>query len=238
MPLDLRNCDCMELMFEFPDKHFDLAIVDIEYGIGASKPSVKPNNPVQKNGSRLNVKQSNYTHKEWDFKKSDDNYFNELLRVSKNQIVFGANYYYQLKGGMIVWDKLNGESDQFGCEIAYCSLNNRTDIVYYLWQGMFQGIYCGKDVRKALVQQGDKSKNEKRIHPTQKPVKLYKWLLDNYTVKGDKILDTHLGSGSIAIACHDYGFDLTASEIDTEYYHKTIERVKDHTSQGLLFAHS
>jgi len=232
--IDLYNCDNMELMAKYPDNYFDLAIVDLEYGIGASKPSIKPNTAVQKNGNKLNIKQPNYTPKKWDFKKSDENYLNELFRVSKNQIIWGANY-YGLVGGMIVWDKLNGESDQMDCEIAYCSLNNRCDLVYFMWAGMFQGIYCGKDVKKALIQQGNKQLNEKRIHPTQKPIPLYKYLLSNYAKPNDKILDTHLGSMSIAIACHDYGFELVGAELDEEYYIKGIERVKNHVSQQKLF---
>lgn len=224
----------MELMSRYPDNHFDLAIVDLEYGIGASKPSIKPNIAVQKNGNKLNIKRPNYVPKDWDFKMSDELYLNELFRVSKNQIIFGANY-YGLVGGMIVWDKLNGESDQMDCEIAYCSLNNRTDLVYFLWAGMFQGMYCGKDVRRALIQQGNKQLNEKRIHPTQKPVKLYEFLLMNYAKEGDKILDTHLGSGSIAIACHNLGFDLTACELDTDYYNASLKRLKQHQSQLTIF---
>jgi site-specific DNA-methyltransferase (adenine-specific) len=232
--IEIKNECNMSLMARYPDGYFDLAIVDLEYGIGASKPSIKPNTAVQKNGNKLNVKQPNYTPKKWDFKKSDENYLNELFRVSQNQIIFGANY-YGLVGGMIVWDKLNGESDQMDCEIAYCSLNQRSDLFYYMWAGMFQGVYCGKNIRKALIQQGNKDLNEKRIHPTQKPVIIYKYLLDKYAKPNDKILDTHLGSGSIAIACHDYGFDLTACELDKEYFDKAIQRIKNHVSQQKLF---
>jgi site-specific DNA-methyltransferase (adenine-specific) len=100
---------------------------------------------------------------------------------------------------------------------------------------LFQGIYCGRDIRKALIQQGNKQLNEKRLHPTQKPVALYKWLLDKYAKENDKILDTHLGSGSIAIACHDYGFDLTACELDVEYYEKAKQRILNHVKQLTLF---
>lgn len=232
--ITITNEDNMKLMARYPDDYFELAIVDLEYGIGASKPSIKPNSAKQKNGNKLNIKQPNYTQKDWDLKLSSAEYLKELFRVSKNQIVFGGNY-YGLKGGYIIWDKLNGESDQFGCEMAWQSFDKRTDIVYYLWSGMFQGIYCGKEVRKALVQQGNKSLNEKRIHVTQKPVILYKWLLDKYAKEGDKILDTHLGSGSIAIACHDYGFELTACELDEEYYSKAVERITNHVKQLRLF---
>ena len=230
---DLRLCDNMELMKQFPDKYFDLAIVDPPYGIGASSPSIKPCSVKQKNGNVLNIAQPNYVKKLWDITRCPSNYFDELFRVSKNQIIWGANY-YGLKGGMIVWDKLNGESDQMGCEIAYCSYNYRCDIVYYMWSGMFQGIYCGKDVRKAIVQQGNKKLNEKRIHPTQKPVALYKWLLTNYAKPGDHILDTHLGSMSIAIACHDLGFDLTGCEIDQDYYEAGIKRLELHKRQTAI----
>lgn len=230
--ISITNEDNMQLMARYPDKWFDLAIVDPEYGIGASKPSIKPNTVKQKNGTILKVAQSNYGKKEWDNKPAGVGYFDELFRVSKHQIIWGVNYYdYKFGSGRIVWDKLNGETDQFDCEIAYCSFNNRTDLVYFLWSGMFQGIYCGKEVRKALVQQGNKKLNEKRIHPTQKPVYLYKWLLEKYAKPGDKILDTHLGSGSIAIACHDYGFDLTACELDKDYYDAAMKRLKDHAAQ-------
>lgn len=233
--LTITNEDNMELMARYPDNYFDLAIVDLEYGIGASKPSKKPEFVKQKNGNKLRVKNTNsYTNKDWDFKLSNETYLNELFRVSKNQIIFGGNY-YGLKGGYLVWDKLNGESDQFGCELAWLSFTNRTDIVYFMWQGMFQGIYCGQEIKKALFQQGNKNLNEKRIHPTQKPVALYKWLLDKYAKPTDKILDTHLGSGSIAIACHDYDFELTACELDAEYYQKAVERIKNHSAQQKLF---
>ena len=225
----------MDLMARYPDKYFDLAIVDPPYGIGADKQSIKPELCKQKNGAYLRVKNTNkYSQKDWDNKAPDENYLNELFRVSKNQIIWGANY-FGLKGGMIVWDKLNGISDQYGCEIAFNSFNNRTDIVYYLWQGMFQGNCCCQEVKKALIQKGNKSMNEHRIHPTPKPVALYKWLLQNYAKPGDKILDTHLGSGSIAIACHDYGFELTGCELDPEYYEAAVKRIKNHVSQQKLF---
>lgn len=230
----IENCDNMQLMARYPDKYFDLAIVDIEYGIGASKPSLKPNTLVQKNGSVLNVKQSNYEQKDWDFKKSMPEYFEQLFRVSKKQIIFGGNY-YGLEGGYLVWDKLNGLTDQYDCELAWLSFTKRTDLVYYMWSGMIQGETPSRDVRKALRQIGNKSLNEKRIHPTQKPVALYKWLLDEYAKEGDKILDTHGGSMSIAIACADYGFELTCCELDPDYYNAGIKRVKNHVSQLKLF---
>lgn len=225
--------DNMELMARYPDGYFDLAIVDLEYCIGASKPSNKSGYVKQKNGLKSFVNQPNYTHKDWDLKKSSKEYLKELFRVSENQIIWGGNY-YGLEGGYLVWDKLNGECDQFGCELAWLSFSKRTDIIYYLWSGMMQGLTPSKNMRKALIQQGNKSKNEKRIHPTQKPVKVYEWLLMNYAKEGDKILDTHLGSGSIAIACHNLGFDLTACELDKEYYDSAMKRLKQHKSQQRL----
>ena len=232
--ITLLNCDCMTYMAGLPDKAFELAIVDLEYGIGASKPSKKPNTVKQKNGSILNVKPVVYQAKEWDFKMSDEKYFDHLFRVSKNQIIWGG-FYYGLSGGAIVWDKLNGETDQYDCEIAYQSFNKRTDLVYYMWSGMFQGDYCGKEVRKALRQIGNKKLNESRIHPTQKPVALYRWLLHNYAKPGDKILDTHLGSGSSAIAAHQMGFDFVGCELDKDYYDAACKRFKEQTAQLAIF---
>lgn len=232
--IELLNCDCMEHMKGIPDKFFDLAIVDLEYGIGASKPSKKPNMAVQKNGTILQVKSPSYQHKDWDLKMSDEGYFKELFRVSKNQIVWGG-FYYGLKGGAIVWDKLNGETDQYDCEIAYQSFNKRTDLIYFMWSGMFQGVYCGKDARAALRQQGNKQLNQARIHPTEKPIPVYKWLLKNYAKAGDKIFDSHGGSMSIAIACHDMGFDLTLCEIDKDYYEAGVKRFENHKKQLVIF---
>ena len=232
---EVFNMDCIEGMKQYPDNYFELALIDLPYGIGASKPSKKPDTVRQKNGTILKVNGTYYQPKEWDFALMQDDYFEELFRVSINQIIFGANYYKQLAGGMIVWDKLNGLSDQYGCEIAYQSFDKRTDIVYYMWQGMFQGVYCGKEVKKALIQQGDKSLNESRIHPTQKPVKLYQYLLQNYAKEGNKILDTHLGSGSSRIAANDLGFEFTGFELDEDYFKASEKRFKQHTDQLTLF---
>ncbi len=227
--------NCMEIMPQYPDKFFDLAVCDPQYAIGADKQSKKPIEVKQKNGNYLRVKNTNqYTQKNWDNAIPDELYFKELFRVSKNQIIWGANY-FGLKGGCLVWDKLNGDCDQFDCEIAYVSLNNRTDLVYFLWQGMFQGVYCGKDIRKALVQQGNKQLNEKRIHPTQKPVALYDWIFKNYATEGMKILDTHLGSGSSRISAHKYKLDFVGCEIDAEYFEKAQKRYEDYANQLTLF---
>jgi len=240
--ITITNEDCMELLKRTPDNFYDLAICDPPYGIGASKPSKKPNKAKQNNGNTLNVKTTEYTHKNWDNEPADADYFKELIRVSKNQIIWGCNYYsFDLSGGRIVWDKMNGESDQFDCEIAYNSLNKRTDIVRFMWSGMIQGLNISKLISKANVQQGNKKLNEKRLHPTQKPVKIYEWLLDNYAKENDKILDTHGGSMSIAIAVHNrnqfekMNLSLTLCELDEEYFNNGVERVKRHCSQQQLF---
>jgi len=214
------------------DNSFDLAIVDPNYGIGASKQSNKSKFVKQKNGSKIWVVDGGYEHKEWDSAPADKKYFDELIRVSKEQIIWGVNYYDYIFGiGRIVWDKLNDHSDQNDCEIAYCSLNKRSDIVRYLWSGFCQGLTIGGNIRQALEQIGDKSKNERRIHPTQKPVTLYKWLLTNYAEKGQRILDTHLGSGSSAIAAHYFGCDFVGMEIDEDYYNAAKERFDNETRQ-------
>lgn len=217
------NCDCLEYMRNVPDNYFDLAIADPPYGIGASKPSKKPSNILQKNGSIMSASVTDFGKKDWDNDIPPQEFFEELRRVSKNQIIWGANY-FGLQGGMIVWDKINGNSDQYDCEIAYQSFNKRTELVHYMWNGMFQGKYCGRDIRQAAHQQGNKALNEKRIHPTQKPVILYEWLLNNYAKKGDRIFDPMMGSQSSRIAAHRLGFDYVGCELDKEYYDKGCTR--------------
>jgi site-specific DNA-methyltransferase (adenine-specific) len=207
----------MELMARYPDKHFDLAIVDPPYGIGEDGGDKQRNFRSKKCPKGTN---KHYTKKNWDNSKPNADYFIELKRVSKNQIIWGGNYfvdYLDSSMGWIFWDKKNGESDFSDGELAYTSFNKGLRKFEWLWAG-FQ-----------------KQRPETRIHPTQKPVALYKWILDKYAKQGDKILDTHLGSGSIAIACHDYGFDLTACELDKEYFDKAMERINNHTAQTKLF---
>lgn len=220
---DVYNCDCLEYMRSLPDKTFDLAIADPPYGIGADNPSKKPHMVKQRNGSFLYVEQKNYGHKDWDSSIPDICFFYEIKRVSKKQIIWGANY-FGLIGGMIVWDKMNGDSDQYGCEIAWKSFDKRTDIVHYMWQGMFQGKVCSSNINLALGQQGNKALNEKRIHPTQKPVILYEWLLQNYGDSCSSIFDPMMGSQSSRIAAYKMGFDYVGCEIDKEYFDKGNER--------------
>ena len=199
--------DNMELMKRYPDKYFDLAIVDPPYGIGHSLLS------GEKRGSKF-VRTTK--HVEWDVLPSKE-YFAELKRVSKNQIIWGGNYfldYLPSTRGMLIWDKIQIFS---GADFEFAWISFDTS---------------AKAFRMSRVEAYG---NINKIHPTEKPVDLYKFCLDKYAKQGDKILDTHLGSGSIAIACHDYGFDLVACELDKEYFDKAIERIKNHTNQQKLF---
>lgn len=215
--IKITNEDNMKLMARYPDNYFDLAIVDPPYGIGEDG---------QKNHSRGKAtKPTLYTPKAWDKKSPNIDYFKELIRVSKNQIIWGANHFIQdipqaNSSSWVVWDKKNGENDFADCELAWTSFKTAVRKFEFRWAGMLQG---------------NMKKKEIRIHPTQKPKQLYKFILDKYAKEGDKILDTHLGSGSIAIACHDYKFDLTACELDKEYYNKAVERINRHTAQQTLF---
>jgi len=197
----------MKLMKRYKDDHFDLAIVDPPYGLGID--GQKEN----KKGKKSDRK--GHTKKNWDTSIPLKEYFDELKRVSKNQIIWGANYFvkYLNEGhkGWLVWDKAQRGLTMSDCELAYSSFNSATRV--------FTQNRC------ILMQEGG------TIHPTQKPVKLYEWLLMNYAKEGDKILDTHLGSGSIALACHNLGFDLTACELDKEYFEASQKRLKQHTAQ-------
>ena len=226
--ITITNEDNMELMARYPDNYFDLAIVDPPYGIGEDgAKNHSRGKPVTINGSKSKAvcKSQKFTPKNWDNKPSSKEYFKELKRVSKNQIIWGANHFIenipnQNSSCWIIWNKENGESDFADCEIAWTSFKTAVRMFTFKWNGMLQGDMKNKEIR---------------IHPTQKPVALYKWILDKYAKQGDKILDTHLGSGSIAIACHDYGFELTACELDKEYYDKAMERINNHMAQLKLF---
>jgi len=216
--IELLNVDCMEYMATVPDKYFDLAIVDPPYGIGMdnSNKRVKPSRP----NSYTNYKDFRYHNSDWDNETPDVVYFNELFRVSKNQIIWGANYFCDFlpKGfGWIFWNKLNGLDNCFSDgEFAFSSKGIQSK---YFECSQFHNLSGGKD----------------RIHPTQKPVKLYRWLLKNYAKEGDKILDTHGGSMSSAIACNQMGFDITLCELDKDYYDSGVKRFKEQTMQQSLF---
>lgn len=204
--------DCMDGMKQYPDKYFELAIVDPPYFNGPNKlgyyGAVK---------SKTKVKRQSYNVlSKWDIPKED--YFNELLRVSVNQIIWGFNYYTinNLGSGRIVWDKINDASTFSDGEIAYCSLIDTVRFYRFMWNGMLQG---------------DMKNKETRIHPTQKPVKLYEWLLSNYAKQGDKILDTHVGSGSSLVACEKLGFEYIGFEIDEDYCKGASKRIMAEANQ-------
>tara|TARA_R110002074_G_scaffold107525_1_gene232343 strand:+ start:108 stop:734 length:627 start_codon:yes stop_codon:yes gene_type:complete len=208
--MKITNEDNMKLMSRYEDNHFDLAIVDPPYGIGID------GQKESKKGKKSDRKY--HKQKQWDNSIPNKDYFNELERVSKNQIIWGANYFVEhlTKGtkGWIVWFKGQIGLTMSDCELAYSSFQRATRVVNIN--------------RVDLLKQNT-------IHPTEKPIRLYQWLLDNYAEKGDKILDTHLGSGSIAIACHNLGYDLTACELDKDYYDAAIKRIEQHKAQIRMF---
>lgn len=234
--IELLNCDCMEYMATQPDNAFDWGIVDPNWGIGASRPSKKSAAVKQKNGARINVELPVYGQKDWDDKAADSEYFDELFRVTQQQIIWGVNFYdYKFGSGRLIWDKMNDFSDQFDCEIAFVSINNRIDIVRYMWAGMMQGKNISKSAKIALEQQGNKKLNETRIHPTQKPRKLYQWTFQKYIKKGQSVLDTHLGSASSAIEAHYYGVDFIGCEKDREIFEAAKTRFDRETRQIAMF---
>jgi len=213
----LYNLDCMIGMRDFPDKYFDLCICDPPYGIGDFQ-TTGDANKYKKH------KEKKYQDvKKWNMAIPTPEYFNELKRVSVNQIIWGANYYncFSSGGGCIVWDKNNESSQRYSnCEIASCTLQKKISIFRYTWNG--------------FIQEANKDK-EDRIHSCQKPVALYKWLLQNYAKPGDKILDTHAGSCSSVIACIDGGFDWIAFELDEDYYKAALQRINNHVRQFDIF---
>ena len=209
----LYNQDCLEAMKDMKDNQFDLAIVDPPYGINITK------------NKRLN----NNSKKDWDKEIPTPEYFKELFRVSKNQIIWGGNYFIEyLKNTRcyLNWDKLNHSDTYADCEMAWTSFDKNAKIFKYMWDGNRYG-FIG-----AIQGVGKKSI---RTHPTQKPVALYEWLLMNYAKEGDTILDTHLGSGSIAIACHNLGFNLAGYEIDKNYFEAANKRINEHKKQLTIF---
>ena len=206
--------DCVEYMATLPDKAFELAIVDPPYGIGTDK----KNNVMGLKSLKSASLSKSYGGQRWDNAIPDDKYFITLKRVSVNQIVWGNNY-FGLRGGAIYWHKDVSMPTYSDGEIAYCSLINSVRFFRYTWNGIFQE---------------NMKQKEHRIHPTQKPVALYQWLLKNYAKPGDKILDTHLGSGSSAIAADIMGFDFVGIEIDADYYKAALDRFNRHKQQLTL----
>jgi len=221
--IELLNVDCLPFMKQCEDKQFDLAIVDPPYGIGVNKGGHSLAGNGDFKGGNFKVKATKYKGGEWDNERPTKEYFDELLRISKNQIVWGGNYFADLlpaSSCWVVWDKDNGTSYQADCELAWTSFDTAVRKYKWRWWGLLQG---------------DMKNKQKRIHPTEKPIQLYKWLLDTYAEKGSKIIDTHLGSGSIAIACDDMGFDLTGIEICKEYFDKANKRLEPYRKQQTLF---
>jgi site-specific DNA-methyltransferase (adenine-specific) len=211
--VSVLNSDCMEVMREYPDAHFDLAICDPPWGIGADK------NQNKLGGKRGHTPRAGtykkYHDTDWDNSPPDSDYFRELLRVSKNQIVWGGNYYHDLHlSGVIIWCKLGSGNYKEG-EMAKTSFD-----VFKVFR------YSRAD---AYINDCDD-----KIHPTQKPVKLYSWLLHNHAKKGQRILDTHLGSGSSAIACSQFGVEMVGCEIDETYFATAVERIGRELQQGML----
>lgn len=218
------NCDCMDGMSHFPDNYFNLAIVDPPYGIGVG-------HKLNRGGCRAITygeskkalaKQKEY-HMFNDSTIPDAEYFKELFRVSKAQIIWGGNFFLDYLGNascLIVWDKGRRNMDQADCEIAWTSLKGQSRVFNYLWNGMLQENMKNK---------------EKRIHITQKPVALYEWLLRNYAADGDVILDTHTGSASSLIACERLGYRFVGFELDKEYYELSKKRFQQETAQMTLF---
>lgn len=206
----------MEGLQKYPDNFFDLSIVDPPYFLGPNKRKY-----YGRSKSTTNVRRVEYpVINTWDVPGRE--YFKELERVSKNQIIWECNYYdYTFGAGRIIWDKCNGSSSFSDCEIAYCSTHDSVRIFRYMWNGMMQG----KNIDEGHIQQGNKKLNEKRIHPCQKPVNLYLWLLNKYANPGDKILDTHVGSASSLIACDRLGFDYVGFEKSEEVYNLAIKRM-------------
>lgn len=215
--ITLLNMDCMDYMRGLPDKVFDLACVDPPYGIGENG---------DRNASRgkLAVAQNYKAFAGGDSEPPSSEYFIELQRVSKNQIVWGANHFIDRiakpSSCWVVWDKITGNSDFADSELAWTSFKTAVRNFRFQWSGMLQG---------------DMKNKEARIHPTQKPVKLYEWLLTNYAKPGQRILDTHLGSGSSAIAAYNLGFEFVGMELDADYYAAACKRFEQHKAQGNLF---
>lgn len=213
----IYNEDCLSVMKHTKSKFYDLAIVDPPYGIGMDKKHFVSTSSKTSAGD--------YQDKMWDDTAPTKEYFEELQRISKHQIIFGANHFIENipkanSSSWLVWDKNNGKSIHADCELAWTSFDTAVRKIRYTWHGMRQEHMDSK---------------EARIHPTQKPVGLYLWILGAYAQKGWKILDTHLGSGSSAIAAHDMSFDFWGYELDLEYFEKAKERIKQHQRQLKLF---
>lgn len=244
--------DCLDFMATKPDKCFSIGIPDPPYGIGESSKNHKSRNtPIkQKNGTILKSPQPNYGKSDWDNATPPDIYFSELKRVTQNQIIWGANYFPDICGttfkaprrmaygefieqnpvGWIIWDKVNSTSDFSDCELAWTSFNVPTQIFYFMWAGMMQGV----SAEKGLLMQGNKKLNEKRIHPTQKPLALYQWEFETFAKPGDTLYDSHMGSQNSRIAAYKLGLDYYGNEMSEKYYNDGCNRFKELTYEPLF----
>ena len=219
------NCDCMEYMHGVPDKAFNLAVVDPPYFSGPERRGYYGSRV-----SKIGVHRDYPISPQWDMPGAE--YFEELQRVAKHYIVWGCNYFdYHFAPGRIVWDKCNSSSSFSDCELAATDLFTSVRIIRFMWNGMLQG----KSIEEGATMQGNKQLNETRYHPTQKPIALYKWIFKNYAKPGDRIFDTHLGSGSSRIAAYDAGLDFVGCEIDPTYFKLQEERFNEYTAQQSLF---
>lgn len=216
--------DCMDIMAQYPDGFFDLAVVDPPYFSGPEKRGY-----YGRKISPIGVHRDYPISPDWTV--PGKAYFDELTRVSKRYIVWGCNYFnYNFPPGRIVWDKCNGNTSFSDCELAATNCHDSVRLFRYMWNGMMQG----KSVSEGWIMQGNKQKNEVRIHPTQKPVALYEWIFTKYAKSGDKVLDTHLGSGSSRIAACNHGLDFVGCEMNVFYFQAQEDRFRDQTAQARI----
>lgn len=216
------NGDCMKVMRQYPDKYFDLAVVDPPYFSGPERRAY-----YGSASSATGVQRKCYpVTTVW--KVPGPEYFRELERVSKRYIVWGCNYFdYVFAHGRIVWDKCNGSSSFSDCEIAATNCHDSVRLFRYMWNGMMQG----KSIKEGHIMRGNKVMNEVRIHPTQKPVDLYRWIFSRYATPGNKILDTHLGSGTSRRAAYDYGLEFVGCELEKCYFDLQEQAFEEYTAQ-------
>lgn len=232
------NEDCMQLMARYPDKHFDLAVVDPPYGINAVEVCYKNRGGYLNPNEKYAVKKANHKIKNWDSAPPTAEYWAELFRVSKNQIVFGGNYftnYLPVSSGWFFWDK-DVSADFAKGELAWTSFSFALKKVLYVWNGFRQGQTVGKlAVKGGNWASGNPCNLEKREHPTQKPIALYDWVFAEFAKPNDLILDTHLGSGSSRIAANKAGLDFVGCELDSEYFDAAEKRYQNFISQIRMF---
>ncbi len=233
---EYHNLDCMDLergLPSFPDKYFDLIIADPNYGVGEHGGKDRSGYAKQKNGTKIYIPNKIYKKKDWDNKPCRPEILDEIVRVSKHQIIWGINYFdwKPPSVGRIVWDKCNDGSDQSDCELAYCSFHDTVRIFRFMWSGFCQG----KSAKEGRVQKGDKTKNQDRFHPTEKPFELYRWILTKYAKAGMKIGDPMAGSAASVQVFEEFGFDYVAYEKDPDYYRDSMARLTKWRSEPRLF---